>query len=68
MSKTIKQDTEALLTRKRPMTYVGIVQAIQQKHPESKTSVKTVAWYASRLRAAGVAVNVKLAHGGAKAH
>ncbi len=66
--KTIKQDTEALLQRKRPLTYVGIVQALQAKHPESKSTVKTVQWYASRMRAAGVQVNVKLAHGGAKAH
>lgn len=59
-TKTIKQDTVALLKRKRPLTYEGIVQAIQAKHPECRTTVKTVQWYASRLRAAGETVRVKL--------
>ncbi len=60
-TRTIKQDTIALLQRKRPLTYEGIVQAIHVKHPESHTTVKTVQWYASRLRAAGEEVHVKLA-------
>jgi hypothetical protein len=59
MPRTIKEDTIALLTRKRPMTYQAMVQAIQKKHPECSTSVATVQWYASRLRAQGVTVNVK---------
>jgi predicted Zn-ribbon and HTH transcriptional regulator len=59
---TIKEDTIALLTRKRPMTYERIVEVIQRKHPEAQTSVKTVQWYASRLRAAGTEVNVKRAN------
>ncbi len=62
-AKTIKADTEALLTRARPLTYEGIVKAILAKHPESQTTVKTVQWYASRLRAAGTEVHVKLLNG-----
>jgi hypothetical protein len=57
--KTIKEDTIALLTRKRPLTYEGIVAEIHKRHPEAETSVKTVQWYASRLRADNVVVNVK---------
>lgn len=60
VAKTIKQDTIALLSRKRPLTYEGIVAEVQKRHPECKTSVKTIQWYASRLRAAGEVVNVKL--------
>jgi hypothetical protein len=59
-TKTIKQDTIALLQRKRPLTYEGIVAEIQKRHPETVTSVKTVQWYASRLRAQGEEVRVKL--------
>lgn len=65
MAKTprnIKEDTIALLQRKRPLTYVGIVGEVLKRHPDAKTSVSTVQWYASRLRAAGETVNVKLAH------
>lgn len=58
-ARTIKDDTIALLTRKRPLTYEAVVEAIHKRHPEAETSVKTVAWYASRLRADGVQVNVK---------
>lgn len=58
--KTIKEDTIALLTRKRPLSYEGIVNEIHKRHPEAHTSVKTVQWYASRLRAAGETVRVKL--------
>jgi hypothetical protein len=60
--RTIKEDTIALLTRKRPLSYEGVVEEIQKRHPECETSVKTVQWYASRLRADGVAVNVKRAN------
>ena len=56
---TIKADTVKLLTRKRPLTYEGIVKAIQKRHPDSVTSVSTVQWYASRLRAQGQEVRVK---------
>lgn len=59
-TKTIKQDTVALLQRKRPLTYEGIVAEIQKRHPDAQTSVKTVQWYASRLRAQGETVRVKL--------
>jgi hypothetical protein len=63
MTKTIKEDTIRLLTRKRPMTYEGIVTEIKQRHPGAQTSVKTVAWYASRLRSEGRKdVNVKRAN------
>jgi hypothetical protein len=60
--KTIKQDTIALLTRKRPLTYEAIVGEIQKRHPGAQTTVKTVQWYASRLRADGQEVNVKRAN------
>lgn len=56
---TIRNDVERLLTRKRALTYPQIVDAIQAKHPGANTSVKSVAWYASRARADGVEVNVK---------
>lgn len=42
-----------------PLTYPGMVDAIKAKHPEANTSVKTVQWYASRLRREGETVNVK---------
>lgn len=57
--RTIKEDTIALLTRRRPLTYEGVVAEIQKRHPEAETSIKTVQWYASRLRKAGETVNVK---------
>jgi hypothetical protein len=60
--RTIKQDTIALLTRKRPMTYEAMVSELQKRHPDCSTSVKTVQWYASRLRADGTEVNVKRAN------
>lgn len=57
--RTIKEDTIALLTRKRPLTYEKIVEEVQKRHPDAETSVKTVQWYASRLRKDGLTVNVK---------
>lgn len=62
---TIKEDTIALLQThaKKPLTYEAIVQKIQAKHPGTSTSVKTVQWYASRLRAAGEEVHVMAADG-----
>lgn len=42
-----------------PLTYPGMVDAIRAKHPEANTTVKTVQWYASRLRRDGEEVNVK---------
>lgn len=61
-TRNIKEDTIALLQRKRPMTYEGIVGEVLKRHPGASTTVKTVQWYASRLRAAGEAVNVRLAN------
>jgi hypothetical protein len=57
--RTIKEDTIALLTRKRPMTYDGIVSELHRRHPDAATTKKTVQWYASRLRADGQTVNVR---------
>jgi len=58
---TIKHDVAQLLQRKRALTYPQIVEKVREKHPDADTSVKSVAWYASRLRAEGVDVNVKRA-------
>lgn len=58
---TIRSTVEKLLTRKRPMTYDQIVEKVHAKHPEAQTSVKTVQWYASRMRQAGEDVRVKRA-------
>lgn len=57
---TIRAEVTKLLQRKRPLTYQQIVDVIHQRHPECKTSVKTVQWYASRLRVAGEAPRVAL--------
>jgi hypothetical protein len=56
---TIKEEVRRLGTRKRPLTYPAMVSIIHGRHPEAHTSVKTVQWYASRLRAEGHEVNVK---------
>lgn len=58
-ARTIKDEVRRLGARKRPMTYVAMVDAIKKAHPEAHTSVKTVQWYASRLRRDGFQVNVK---------
>ncbi|UQM93911.1 hypothetical protein vBSmQDWS359_73 [Stenotrophomonas phage vB_Sm_QDWS359] len=58
-NRTIKDEVRILGRRKRPLTYPGMVDAIKAKHPEANTSVKTVQWYASRLRREGETVNVK---------
>lgn len=58
-ARTIKDEVRILGRRKRPLTYPGMVSAIKAKHPEAHTTVKTVQWYASRLRRDGEEVNVK---------
>ena len=58
-NRTIKDEVRILGRRKRPLTDPGMVDAIKAKHPEANTSVKTVQWYASRLRREGETVNVK---------
>lgn len=60
---TIQADVQKLLCRKVPLTYAQIVSRVQEKHPDCATTVKTVQWYASRLRRLhGVAVRVRRAH------
>lgn len=49
-----------LLARRNPLTYVQIVDKVHQRYPEAQTSVKTVQWYASRLRKSGADVRVRL--------
>ena len=58
-NRTIKDEVRILGHRKRPLTYPGMVDAIKARHPEANTTVKTVQWYASRLRRDGEKVNVK---------
>lgn len=60
---TIKQDVQRLLQRKRPLTYDEIVKQVKARHRGAKTSKKSVAWYASRMRAEGLDVNVKSVRG-----
>lgn len=57
--RTIKDEVRRLGKRKRAMTYEQMVEAIKARHPKAQTSVKTVQWYASRLRKEGEKVNVK---------
>ena len=57
--RTIKDEVRVLGARKRALTYAQMVNLIRTRHPEAQTSVKTVQWYASRLRREGVSVNVK---------
>lgn len=58
-TRTIKDEVRHLGKRKRALTYEQMVEAIKAKHPKAQTSVKTVQWYASRLRKEGETVNVK---------
>jgi hypothetical protein len=57
--RTIKDEVRHLGKRKRALSYEQMVEAIKAKHPKAQTSVKTVQWYASRLRKEGETVNVK---------
>lgn len=57
---TIQSEVSALLQRKRPLTYQQIVDLIHKRHPECHTSIKTVQWYASRLRKEGIEAHVVL--------
>lgn len=50
-TKSIKARTEALL--KRSLPYDEIVDKIREAFPKARTTTKTVAWYASRMKAAG---------------
>lgn len=58
-ARTIKEEVRVLGRRKRALTYPAMVDIIKARHPEANTSVKTVQWYASRLRRDGEDVNVK---------
>ncbi len=58
---TIQADVQKLLCRKTALTYAQIVSRVQEKHPDCATSVKTVQWYASRLRKDGIEVRVRRA-------
>lgn len=58
-NRTIKEEVRQLGRRKRALSYVEMVTIIQARHPEANTTVKTVQWYASRLRREGEAMNVK---------
>ncbi|URA07025.1 hypothetical protein P9A47_gp57 [Xanthomonas phage Elanor] len=57
--RTIKEEVRVLGTRKRPLTYGQMTDIIKERHPDANTSVKTVQWYASRLRRDGEDVNVR---------
>lgn len=52
---SIKARAEALL-RKTALPYDQVVARIKDVFPKANTSPKSVAWYASRMRAAGVSV------------
>lgn len=56
--RTIKDEVRNLCQRKRALTYEKMVDIIKERHPEANTSVKTVQWYASKLRREGVEVHV----------
>lgn len=56
---SIKAEATRLLQRKRPLSYEQIVAEIHRRHPEAKTTVRTVHWYASRLRRGGSEVRVR---------
>jgi len=58
-NRTIKDEVRFLGKRKRALTYEQMVERIKASHPKAQTSVKTVQWYASRLRRDGEKVNVK---------
>lgn len=57
-ARTIKEEVRQLGARKRPLTYEKMVIIIKERHPEASTSVKTVQWYASKLRREGFEVHV----------
>lgn len=56
--RTIKEEVRNLCQRKRALTYEKMVDIIKERHPDAHTSVKTVQWYASKLRREGVEVHV----------
>lgn len=51
-TRTIRARAEALLLR--PIGYDTVVEKILDAFPDASTSTKTVAWYASRMKARGV--------------
>lgn len=51
---TIRTAAEALL--KKPIPYQEIVDKVRSMFPGSQTSVKSVQWYASRMRASKIKV------------
>jgi hypothetical protein len=57
---TIGETVRQLLSRKRPLTYDQIIDAVKTKHPGAATSKDSVQWYASRMRADGQEPNVRL--------
>lgn len=50
---TVRARAEALLAR-TDLPYDKVVERVLEVFPKAKTSTKSVAWYASRLRASGV--------------
>lgn len=56
---TIQAEVNRLLQRRSPLTYEQIVSRVHEKHPDCHTTVKTVQWYASRLRKSGADVRVR---------
>lgn len=59
MSKTPKarrvaDDVARMLQAKRPLSYEAIAERVRAKHPEARTTARSVASVASGLRAAGV--------------
>lgn len=58
-TRTIKEEVRQLGRRKRALSYTEMVDIIQSRHPDANTTVKTVQWYASKLRREGEAMNVK---------
>jgi hypothetical protein len=58
-ARSIKEEVRFMGKRKRALTYEQMVTAIKARHPTAQTSVKTVQWYASRLRKEGEKVNVR---------
>ena len=49
---SIRARAEALL--KKPLAYDQVVAKVREAFPDANTSTKSVAWYASRMRAAGM--------------
>lgn len=62
MQKTIKEEVAALVRRKRPLSYEEITEEVQRRHPEAKTTVRTVMWYTSLIRRQGGEVRVRRAN------